>query len=211
MKTDFKTSMPSLKAPRGSFEVITVPPLRYLAVSGRDGPYSDAYASALKAIYPVAYKLKFYSKSELARDYVVPPLEALWWAEDMSSFTTQYDPTKWLWTVMLMVPDWLDQTQVGDVIETVRHTSNPARLDDITLRLAPSYTCVQTRHHGPYSDEGPVLQEMHEHFIPAQGFEMCGKHHEIYFNDFRRAKPENLRTILRQPVKRPNAVSPFAE
>ena len=29
---------------------------------------------------------------------------------------------------------------------------------------------------------------------------MNGKHHEIYFSDFRKVAPERLRTILRQPV-----------
>jgi hypothetical protein len=29
---------------------------------------------------------------------------------------------------------------------------------------------------------------------------MIGKHHEIYFSDFRKTEPGKLRTILRQPV-----------
>ena len=110
---------------------------------------------------------------------------------------------------MLMVPDWIDDAQVAQMIEVVRQASNPECLDQVSFRKAPPHTCVQTLHHGPYSDEGPVLEELHTRFIPENGFEMCGKHHEIYFNDFRKAKPENLRTILRQPVKRPNAPSPF--
>ena len=33
------------------------------------------FTEAIRTLYPVAYKLKFLSKRELERDYVVPPLE----------------------------------------------------------------------------------------------------------------------------------------
>jgi len=35
-----------------------------------------------------------------------------------------------------------------------------------------------------------------------KGYEFNGKHHEIYLSDPRRAKPERMRTIIRQPVKK---------
>ena len=57
----------------------------------------------------MAYALKFASKRELGRDYVVPPLEGLWWADDMESFTAARDKSRWDWTLMLLVPDWLDE------------------------------------------------------------------------------------------------------
>ena len=60
--------------------------------------------------------------------------------------------------------------------------------------------CVQTLHVGSFEDEAPVLDSMHRDFIPAQGFHLTGKHHEIYFTDFRKVEPAKLRTILRQPV-----------
>jgi len=59
---------------------------------------------------------------------------------------------------------------------------------------------VQTLHVGPYDDEGPVLAAMHDEFIPSQSLRMVSRHHEIYLSDPRRAAPEKLRTILRQPV-----------
>jgi hypothetical protein len=41
---------------------------------------------------------------------------------------------------------------------------------------------------------------MHHRFIPENGFQMTGKHHEIYLSDTRKVAPEKLRTVLRQPV-----------
>lgn len=79
-------------------------------IDGRGDPNtSPAFAEAVGALYPVAYKLKFASKRDLGRDYVVPPLEGLWWADDTDAFTTARDQSRWNWTIMLMVPDWIDR------------------------------------------------------------------------------------------------------
>ncbi len=59
---------------------------------------------------------------------------------------------------------------------------------------------VQTLHIGSFDDEADVLADMHDRFIPTNGFCMTGKHHEIYLSDPRRVTPDKLRTILRQPV-----------
>jgi hypothetical protein len=85
-KTDFKKTLDSYQAKRGEFRVVDVPDTQYVMIDGHGDPNtSPAYAEALGALYPVAYKLKFASKRDLGRDYVVPPLEGLWWAEDMDS------------------------------------------------------------------------------------------------------------------------------
>ena len=90
-KVDLKRTLDSYRARQGEFRVLEVPPLPYLMVDGHGDPNtSQEYADALAALYPMAYKLKFASKSA-GRDYVVPPLEALWWAEDMDAFTRARD------------------------------------------------------------------------------------------------------------------------
>lgn len=89
-KIDFKKTLDSYRAAAGSFRVVDVPEIRYLMVDGHGDPnVSPAYVEALESLYPVAYKMKFASKQDLDRDYVVPPLEGLWWAEDMAAFTTE--------------------------------------------------------------------------------------------------------------------------
>tara|TARA_Y100000817_G_scaffold212601_1_gene167071 strand:+ start:187 stop:477 length:291 start_codon:yes stop_codon:yes gene_type:complete len=93
-KVDLKKSLDCFRAPIGEFRLLEVPDLSYLMVDGHGAPgVSAQYTGALEALYPVAYKLKFASKLDLGRDYVVPPLEGLWWAEDMSVFTSSRDKT----------------------------------------------------------------------------------------------------------------------
>lgn len=200
-KVDLKKLLPAYRAPHGRYEVIDVPDAAYLMVDGAGDPNAaPEYAEALAALYPVAYALKFASKRELERDYVVPPLEGLWWADDVSSFTTARDKTRWSWTMMLMVPEWVPAAFVDDALARVRQKGAPARLDDVRLARLSEGTCVQTLHIGSYDDEAPVLDRMHHEFMPTHGLGFTGTHHEIYLSDARRVAPEKLRTILRQPV-----------
>ncbi|QVQ55068.1 GyrI-like domain-containing protein [Spiractinospora alimapuensis] len=171
-------------------------------IDGRGDPNSSpAYAQALSALYPAAYKLKFHSKKELDRDYVVPPLEGLWWAEDMTSFTTSRDKSQWSWTMMIMVPEWITQEDYAAALGGVKEKDRPERLDDVRLATLAEGRCVQTLHIGSYDDETEVLARLHTEFVPANGLRMVGTHHEIYLSDPRKVAPERLRTILRQPVR----------
>ena len=112
-KIDFKKSLDSYQARKGTFRLLEVAEQHYLMVDGHGDPNaSPGFAEAIETLYPVAYGLKFASKNDLGRDYVVPPLEGLWWAEDMASFTTARDKTRWSWTLMLLVPEWLGAADV---------------------------------------------------------------------------------------------------
>ncbi|MFK5632958.1 GyrI-like domain-containing protein [Ornithinimicrobium sp. LYQ103] len=199
-KVDFKT-LDAYRARRAEFRVVEVPDMRYLMVDGHGDPNSSpAFGEAIEALYPVAYKLKFASRSIVGRDYVVPPLEGLWWGDDMSVFTVARDKARWHWTLMLMVPPWIEHTMYVDAVGLAAAKNRPARLADVRLGPLSEGRCVQTLHVGSFDQEAEVLAQMHDEFIPGQGLQMVGKHHEIYLSDFRRVAPEKQRTILRQPV-----------
>lgn len=202
MKIDFKRQIPSYGAKHGLFSVITVPTLQFLMIDGHGNPNTaESYRDSLATLYPVAYKLKFFSKNELGRDYTVMPLEAQWWSDDMESFTNARDKSRWDWTLMNMVPDWVTQEHLDMAREAVAKKGESPLLKALRLEPLHEGLSVQTLHIGPYDDEGPVLEEMHNKFIPEKSLTMTGRHHEIYLGDPRRTAPEKLRTILRQPVK----------
>jgi hypothetical protein len=200
-KSDLKKEIPTYTARRGVFDIVEVPPLRYLMIDGRGDPNtSEDYRDAVAAIFSVAYKLKFLSKTQLGRDYVVMPLEGLWWSDDMTTFTTR-DKDRWSWTLMNLVPDWLDAGHLDGVRERLAATGELPALERLRLEELAEGRCVQTLHIGSYDDETPVLEELHDRFIPESGLRLRGRHHEIYLSDARRTAPEKLRTILRQPVE----------
>ncbi|MEN8707972.1 MAG: GyrI-like domain-containing protein [Nocardioides marinisabuli] len=200
-KIDLKRTIATYRAPRGRFEVVDVATATYLAVDGHGDPNTSAdFTGAVAALYPVAYRTKFASKRDLGRDYVVPPLEGLWWADDMASFTSRRDKARWHWTLLLMLPDWIDEALVDAALQQVGAGDRPERLDDVRLETLSEGRCVQTLHVGPFDEEAEVLERMHAD-IADRGLRMTGKHHEIYLSDRRRTAPERQRTILRQPVR----------
>ncbi|MCR2811747.1 GyrI-like domain-containing protein [Microbacterium sp. zg.Y1090] len=202
MKVDFTKTIDAYRAKAGVFRIVDVPPLRYLAIDGEGDPNTSAgFGDAIAALYPVAYKLKFASKGRLDRDYVVPPLEAQWWADDMAAFTERRDKSAWRWTALMMVPEWIDREMIDDAVAAVAAKSPaPTALERLRWETIAEGRCVQTLHIGSFDDEGDVLARMHDEFIPGEGLRMTGRHHEIYLSDFRRVEPAKLRTILRQPV-----------
>lgn len=202
MKTDLKQQITTYTARHGVFSIVRVPPLNYLMIDGQGDPNtSPRYRDALAAIYPIAYKVKFLSKTDLGQDYVVMPLEALWWSADMSSFTSERDKSRWEWTLMIMVPDWITQEHVAAGRRAAARTGGGQALDDVRLEHYDEDLSVQTLHIGSYDDEAAVLDTMHHQFIPEHSLRVTGRHHEIYLSDARRTPADRLRTILRQPVE----------
>nr|WP_036494933.1 GyrI-like domain-containing protein [Nocardia sp. BMG111209] len=200
-KTDFKKTLDSYRAKGGEFRILEVPPMRYLMIDGHGDPNSaPEFTAAVEALYPVAYKLKFASKQDLDRDYVVMPLEGLWWSADMATFTTARDKSHWDWTMMSMVPEWITREMFRAAVAKVAAKNPPSGLDRVRLETLAESHCVQTLHIGSFDDEAETLRRMHDEFIPGAGLRMVGKHHEIYLSDLRRTEPGALRTILRQPV-----------
>lgn len=210
LKIDFKKVDKALYTGKtGRFDLITVPKQRFLMIDGVGNPNTaPAYGRAIAALYGLSYGLKFHGKPR-GVDHVVPPLEGLWWADDMDSFASR-DKSQWKWTMMLRQPDWVEAADLAQVLEsavaktakkkdaaTDEQTLRAVRLEDLDEGLV-----VQVLHVGPYDNEGPILAQMHDEFIPENGLAMRGLHHEVYLSDPRKAAPEKLKTILRQPVTR---------
>lgn len=202
-KVDLKKELDSYKAKHNQFRIIEVPARQYLMIDGHGDPNtSQEFKDAIMALYPIAYKLKFASKQELEKDYVVMPLEGLWWAEDMTTFTTARDKSQWDFTLMIMQPDWITENMFNQAVQKVAQKNPSVNLSKVRFETLNEGACVQTLHVGPFDEEAAVLEKMHHEFIPASNLKMTQKHHEIYLSDFRKVAPNKLRTILRQPVTR---------
>lgn len=200
-KRDFKKELHGYHAKHHVLEVVEVPHMQYLMIDGHGDPNTGKdFQSAIAALYPVAYKLKFASKQELGQDYTVMPLEGQWWAEDMNSFTLGRDKSQWEFRLMIMQPEWITGAMFQAAVQEVAERHPTTDLARVRLEALHEGTCVQTLHVGSFDDETEILAKMHE-FIPANDFEMTGKHHEIYFSDLRRVASHKLRTLLRQPVE----------
>lgn len=192
---------PSKKEP----EIVKVPEMNFLMIDGQGDPnISKEYQNAMEVLFPVSYKTKFISKKEKSQDYVVMPLEGLWWVENMEDFSIE-DKSSWKWTAMIRQPDFITKSIIKQAMEEVEAKKNPDALSKMRFESLKEGLSAQIMHIGPYSEEGPTVEKLHN-FIHENGYEFDGsrsgqKHHEIYLSDMRRTKPERLRTIIRQPMK----------
>ncbi len=195
-RIDFKKSLKHLYHAPKTPVAVDVPELSFLMVDGRGDPNSsEEFQEAVKALYGLSYTLR--SMAAQALDYVVMPLEGLWWAEDMSAFT-EGKRADWQWTLMIMQPDVITQEMVQEAIAKLAKKGKdvPAstRLERFHEGLA-----AQVMHIGPYAAEGPTIAALHE-FIGSQGRSPRGRHHEIYLSDPSRTASEKMRTLIRQPM-----------
>ena len=201
-KTDFKKTLKHLYAPSAKEWVeVDVPPLQYLMVDGMGSPgEAPEYFRAVEWLFSLSYPLKFMSKKELQKDYAVPPLEGLWWADDMASFLNG-DKDSWKWTMMIMQPDWITPEMFAAATDKARGKMGepPASL---RLETYDEGLSVQIMYVGAYADEGPTIARLHNEFLPENGLAETGHHHEIYLGDPRRIAPDKLKTVIRQPVRR---------
>ena len=192
-KIDFKkTDRPFYSGKQNRWDQITIPPMQFLAVDGIGPPLGDTYADALTALYPLAYGIKFAQKAQ-GHDFVVPPLEALWWSDKLDAFT-ENRRDEWQWRAMIRMPDRVTQADVDAA-------RKPDPTADVAFTTFDEGPCLQTLHVGSYADEASVLADLHDRLMPELGLTFRGHHHEIYLSDPRRVAPEKLRTILRQPVQ----------
>jgi hypothetical protein len=199
-KIDLKKELKHLYKPSAKEIVeVEVPAFKYLMVDGEGDPNrSPAYAEAVEALFAVSYTAKFMvKKGTPAQDYAVMPLEGLWWADDMSVFVTD-DRSQWQWTMMIMQPAFVTDTVIEASIAEVRRKKALPGVDRVRLEAFTEGRCAQVLHIGPFTEEGPTIERLHE-FIDARTGR-TGKHHEIYLSDIRRADPQKWKTIIRQPM-----------
>lgn len=199
MKTiDFKGELKHLYNPPTSRGVIVdVPRLQFLMIDGAGDPNtSPDYQDAVQALYSVAYAAKFTLKATVS--YSVPPLEGLWWADDMTQFSVT-NKGLWKWTMMIMQPEDLTEELFRGVLGQVARKKPLPALDRMRLESLHEGLSAQIMHIGPYAAEEPTMERLHG-FIREGGYAFRDKHHEIYLSDPRRAAPEKMRTVLRQPL-----------
>ena len=199
-KIDFKKEMKEFYRPPRKPVIVDVPQLQFIMINGNGYPgTSQEYQDAMQTLFPVAYTLRFAIKKAGILDYKVMPLEGLWWAEDMDVFTIDDRPEEWLWTSMIMQPSQVTKNLFAKAVQTAKEKKNPVALSKIRLETYHEGLSVQVMHTGPFSEEGPVIENMHQYAFD-QGYELRGKHHEIYLSDFTRTAPEKLKTVIRQPI-----------
>ena len=210
MIIDFKKTQKDLYQPGAKPSFIDVPEMIFIMVDGKGDPNTgEAYQSALGALYGLAYAVKM-SKMGASQlkgyfDFVVPPLEGLWWTDSGEYEPGKTDKGEMLWTSMIRMPKFV----TPEAFETVKEAlaKKKPELDTSIARLETfnEGLCAQVMHTGPYDDEPATIQAL-KAFIDDSGYKLdlsdTRRHHELYMNDPRKTPVERLKTIIRYPIKK---------
>ena len=133
-------------------------------------------------------------------EYVVPPLEGLWWLGDCADVDFS-DKSKYFWTSMIRQPEFVTDEVFAWACEQVQRKKG---IDTSRARLwrFQEGLCAQMMHVGPYDTEPASVSRM-DAFLTEQGYRNdlgARRHHEIYLGDPAKTAPEKLKTVLRHPV-----------
>lgn len=191
MAFDYKKEYKDLYQPKTMPAIVMVPAMRFVAVDGVGDPNEEGgdYAKAMQLLYGISFTVKMSKKSKNPAehidgyfDYTVPPLEGLWSMGEGVPGVDYAHKADFHWTSMIRLPEFVT---------------------DKVFAWAKASFAAQVMHKGPYDDE-PATVAILDDYARSQGYELdlsdARRHHEIYISDPRRAKPENLKTVIRHPV-----------
>lgn len=209
MAFDYKKEYKEFYLPPKKPGIITVPAINFLAVRGKGDPNEEggAYKQALEMLYAVAFTIKMskLGKHQLEGyfDYVVPPLEGLWWQKGVRGVDYAHKEA-FQWISLIRLPEFVTQ-EVFDWAVGEASRKKGKDFSPVEFFTWEEGLCVQCMHIGPYDNEPATVAAMGE-YAKAQGLEPdFGEnrfHHEIYLSDVRRCQPERLKTVIRQPVRK---------
>lgn len=208
MAFDYKKEYREFYLPPQKPQIVNVPEMRFVAVRGSGNPNEAGgeYQSAMQLLYGLAFTIKMSKlgdhRIEGYFDYVVPPLEGLWWQEGATSLNLSRKES-FRWISMIRLPEFVTKQEFDWAV------SEATRKRGLDFSRAEYFQyaegmCVQCMHVGPYDAEGATIAAM-ETFAAENGFAMdCGdarRHHEIYLSDARKCAPERLKTVIRLPIR----------
>lgn len=185
-------------------EMVHIEPATFLAISGKGNPDGPAFAANIEALYSVSYAVKFKYKA-IRKDFVVSKLEGLWWYDEAKypgktlATAPEIPRSEWEYRLLIRLPEFVEKECLTEVISTVESKKKLKEAMRVEFYSMTEGRCVQMLHVGPFSTESESLIQI-EDYCTAHKLSKNGLHHEIYLSDFRKTKPGQFKTILRESV-----------
>ena len=183
----------------GQFTIVDVREIRFAVIDGKGDPGKGKSAEAAKWLYSVAHLVKPFVKERMGKNFVDPPLEYQFWADNERDFI-EGNKDKWNWRAMVVFIDWITQEHFEEAVAKVEQKRGPAP-GTLGLKNLHEGKCVQIMHVGDYKGVGGVCDELYNQYLPGNNLQSNGYYHEIYLNDPARTAPNKRKIVIRQPVR----------
>ena len=205
MKYEWRKTEKQRYIPKQKPELIQVPKMKFITISGSGNPNGETFKSHIEALYGPAYAIRMLNKSENPPadyfEYIVYPLEGIWDLSDKAKASGIFDKNELVYKIMIRQPDFVTPELFDYAITTSKSKKDNPLYDEVVFEEIEDGLCVQMLHVGSYDDEAKTFEVMQK-FIDDNHLELTTKvHREIYLSDFRRVAPEKLKTVLRYFVK----------
>lgn len=210
MAFDYKKEYKEFYMPKSKPTIVQIPKMQFVAVQGQGDPNEENgdYKNTIGLLYGVAYTIKMSYKGAHKIDgffeYVVPPLEGLWWQDGAQDGIDYSAKDKLHFISMIRLPNFVTKADFAWAVEeaTKKKKQDFSRVEWFTYDEG---LCVQCMHIGRYDDEPATVAAMHQ-YMAENGYalDITAKrlHHEIYLSDPRKCSGEKLKTVLRHPIKK---------
>ena len=209
MTFDYKKEYKEYYLPKNKPVLVSIPTMNYIAINGHGDPNDEKgeYKDALSLLYSIAFTLKMSYKTDYHIEgyfsYVVPPLEGLWWQNNSNTIDYQHKED-FNWISMIRLPDCITKKDVDWAITTANAKKQKSHSQVYFFTLEEGL-CVQCMHRGSFDDEPATLELIHSYIDNNDlltDISETRRHHEIYLSDPRKCKAENIKTVLRIPVRK---------
>lgn len=205
MKHEWRKHEKPLYMPKEKPELVEVPPMKFITISGMGDPNKEGFADRISALYPIAYAIRMMPKGgytpEGYFEYTVYPLEGVW---DLTEKGRQADTLikdELLYTIMIRQPQFVTEEVFELAREKAKKKKDNPLFEEVKFEVIHDGLCVQMLHVGPYDDEPRTFEKMKEYIDEKSLKIRTLKHREIYLSDMRRTEPSKLKTVLRYLVE----------
>lgn len=206
MKHEWRKHEKDIYLPENSPEIINVPAYNFLVLYGSGNPNDEAFSKNIQVLYSVAYKIKMTLKKEsILRnppDYTVYPLEGIWDVSEKVRESGVFDKNQLVYKIMIRQPEHVTENIVKEAKEKVYKKTKNDIVNQIKFEEIEDGLCVQMLHIGAYETERETFKCM-TYFCEEQDvYRTDLTHREIYLNDFRNTKEDDLRTVIRFKIQK---------
>ena len=211
-KMDYKKEYKDLYLPKTKPMIVDVPKMTFIMVDGKGNPNAEdrEYQNAINVLYGLSYVIKMSKMSgkqpEGYFEYVVPPLEGLWWVDDEKFDGLNItDKEKFHWTSMIRQPEFVTEEVFNWAKEELKKKKPNIDLSTARLEIFTEGKCAQVMHIGSYDKEPDTIRTLEQYIIESgcmNDISEKRRHHEIYLSDPRKALPEKLKTVIRHPIRK---------
>ena len=208
MAFDYKKEYKEYYLPPGKPVIVEIPKMNFISASGKGNPNEadGEYSKSMNLLYGIAYTLKMSYKGDHKIngffEYVVPPLEGLWWQDGVNGVDySRKDAFRWI--SLIRLPDFVSKSDFDWAI-TEAAAKKKTDFSAVQFMTYDEGLCVQSMHIGSYNDEPVTIAAMAD-FAEQNGYVIDitekRRHHEIYLTDPRKTELSKLKTVVRHPIK----------